>query len=72
MKKLSSLKQYNISKSCKYTIYYLKPKTSILKFRPQKHNITDKDIMSLLMGVIKLVRDSERSRILQDLEDQLK
>jgi len=72
MKKLKTNKRYNINKRIKCTTYRTSPTHKVLQFRSNRNTISDKDIMSLLMGVIKLVRESERNKIMNELKDQLK
>ncbi len=71
MRKLVSNIKYNkanITTSIKYRI----SATKVLQFHPRTNTISDKDIMSLFMGIVRLIRDNERNKILQDLENELK
>ena len=66
MKKLQITSTKNINR-----VWYLNPKfNKILKFKNKKNlALSDSDIVSILMGIIKMVREDERNKVLAILKD---
>jgi len=60
------------NKNLNQKIFRLQSISKIIMFkRKQDFSITDKDYISMFMGIIKLIRQEERSKILAELKNKL-
>ena len=71
MRKIINTTKLNPNKS-KCGVYHFTPHHTVLQFKTKRNSISDKDIMSLFMGIIRLVRENERTKILSELQDKLR
>ncbi len=58
----------------KSRIFYCSPNPTILKFsKPTADNfIKDEELVAMFMGLIKLIRDEERKKVINSIRQKLK
>ncbi len=54
-------------------IFTLRPKAKVLTFRrPSNHIVSDKELTSMFMGLIRLIRQDEREIVISELKEKLR
>ena len=65
------IERSKINKSTNYKLF-CKSQTQILKFKKDTHLISDQDLISLFMGIIRIIREDERELVIKELSEKLK